>query len=88
MTTVEARSELPDPLKVWWFVSFPIAALLAARIMWDAAVWTRSRGPQMVGFSLMHVHPFFEIVGMVSCLAGDGLAFASYSIHHGAPEDY
>jgi hypothetical protein len=88
MTTVEARSELPDPLKVWWFVSFPIAALLAARIMWDAAVWTRSRGPQMVGFSLMHVHPYLCDCrdGVLPC--SDGLAFASYSIHHGAPEDY
>ena len=69
MPTVETRSALPYPLKVWRFFSFPIAALFAARITWEKTVWTWSRGPQMVGFSLMHIHPFFAIVGMVSCLA-------------------
>ena len=69
MPTVETRSASPYPLKVWWFFSFPIAALFAARITWEKTVWTWSRGPQMVGFSLMHIHPFFAIVGMVSCLA-------------------
>jgi hypothetical protein len=40
MPTVEKRSALPDPLKVGWFFSFPIAALFAARIMWEKTVWT------------------------------------------------
>jgi len=69
MFAVQTPSALPDSLKVWWFFAFPIAAMFAARIMWEKTVWTWSRGPQMVGFSLMHIHPFFAIVGMVSCLA-------------------
>jgi hypothetical protein len=69
MFAVQTPSALPDSLKVWWFFAFPIAALFAARIMWEKTVWTWSRGPQMVGFSLMHIHPFFAIVGTVSCLA-------------------
>lgn len=66
---METLSALPNSLKVWWFFTFPIAALFAARIMLEKTVWTWSRGPQMVGFSLMHIHPFFAVVGMVSCLA-------------------
>jgi hypothetical protein len=69
MPAVETPSALPASLKLWWFFSFPIAALFAARIMWEKTVWTWSRGPQMVGFSLMHIHPIFAIVGMLFCLA-------------------
>jgi hypothetical protein len=69
MPTVKTQTVLPGGLKVWWFFSFPIAALFAARIMWEKTVWTWSRGPQMVGFSLMHIHPALAIVGMVSCVA-------------------
>jgi hypothetical protein len=37
--------------------------------MWEKTVWTWSRGPQMVGFSMMHIHPMIAIVGMSGCLA-------------------
>ena len=69
MSAVQTPSALPDSLKVWWFFAFPIAGLFAVRIMWEKTIWTWSRGPQMVGFSLMHIHPVFAIIGMVSCLA-------------------
>jgi hypothetical protein len=65
---VDTQSAVPRYLKVWWCCSTPIAILFAARILWEKTVWTWSRGPQMVGFSLMHIHPFIAILGMVSCL--------------------
>ena len=48
---------MPYPLKVWWFFCAPIALPFAVRIAWEKTVWMWSRGPQMVGFSLMHIHP-------------------------------
>jgi hypothetical protein len=68
-TTVETRSALPYFLRVWWCCTSPMAVLFAGRIMWEKTVWTWSRGPQMVGFSMMHIHPMIAIVGMLGCLA-------------------
>ena len=66
---VEREGAFPYFLRAWWFCSSPVAVLFAVRIMWEKTVWTWSRGPQMVGFSLMHVHPLFAIAGMLCCLA-------------------
>jgi len=63
------RGALPDTLKVWWFFCSPIALPFTVRIVWEKTVWTWSRGPQMVGFSLMHIHPMFAIVGFISSLS-------------------
>lgn len=43
--------------------------VFAARVLWEKTVWTWSRGPQMIGFSLMHIHPGFAIAGIFCCLA-------------------
>jgi hypothetical protein len=37
--------------------------------MWEKTVWTWSRGPQMVGFSMMHIYPLIAIGGMLGCLS-------------------
>jgi hypothetical protein len=66
---VERQSAIPSFLKVWWFCSSPFAFAFAARILWEKTVWTWSRGPQMVGFSLMHIHPVFAVFGILCCLA-------------------
>jgi hypothetical protein len=34
----------------------------------EKTVWTWSRGPQMVGFSLMHIHPGLAVVGLLGFL--------------------
>lgn len=65
---MEIRGALPDPLKVWWYFSAPIALPFAIRIAWEKMVWTWSRGPQAVGFSLMHIHPTLAIVGLFGSL--------------------
>ncbi|MFZ3277266.1 MAG: hypothetical protein WA182_10225 [Candidatus Sulfotelmatobacter sp.] len=60
---------LPSFLKVWWVSASPFAFLFAARIFWEKTIWTWSRGPQMVGFALWHIHPGFAVVGTVCSLA-------------------
>ncbi len=57
---------LPDWMKVCWLFCAPFATLLAARIGWEKTVWTWTRGPQMVGFSLWHLHPLFALIGVLS----------------------
>jgi hypothetical protein len=59
---------LPGFLKTWWLCVSPFAILFAGRVLWEKTVWTWARGPQMVGFSLMHIHPMFAVVGVLSCL--------------------
>jgi hypothetical protein len=60
---------LPYFLKAWWLCVSPFAILLACRILWEKTVWTWRRGPQVVGFSLMHIHPVFAVVGILSCVS-------------------
>ena len=46
-----------------------VCFLFAARILWEKTVWTWSRGPQMVGFALWHIHPGFAVAGTLCSLA-------------------
>ena len=62
-------SALPNWLKMWWLCVSPLAILFAVRLMWEKTVWTWSRGPQMIGFSLMHIHPMFAILGFLCTVA-------------------
>jgi len=61
------RSALPRWLRIIWLCFSPVAVLFAARIGWEKTVWRWSRGPQAVGFSLMHIHPFFAVAGILCC---------------------
>ena len=63
------KGALPDWLRVVWFFATPAALVFAARIAWEKTVWTIFRGPQMVGFSLMHIHPIFFLVGVICAYA-------------------
>jgi hypothetical protein len=63
---------LPRFLKLWWVCCSPLAWLFAARILWEKTIWTWSRGPQMVGFALWHIHPGLAVVGTLAA-AGIGL---------------
>jgi hypothetical protein len=60
---------LPDLLKLWWISASPLAFLFAGRILWEKTILTWSRGPQMVGFALWHIHPGFAVAGMLCSLA-------------------
>jgi len=61
------HSALPRWLRIIWLCFSPIGILFAARIAWEKTVWRWSRGPQAVGFSLMHIHPFFAMTGILCC---------------------
>jgi hypothetical protein len=60
---------LPSFLKIWWVCASPFAILFAARILWEKTVWTWSRGSQMVGFALWHIHPGLAVAGTLCSLA-------------------
>jgi len=59
---------LPNYLKVWWVSASPFAFLFAARILLEKTIWTWSRGPQMVGFALWHIHPGLALLGTACSL--------------------
>src|SRR5882762_189011 len=59
------ETALPSWLRLSWTFLAPIGFPFAVRIAWEKTVWTWTRGPQAVGFSLMHIHPFFSIAGLV-----------------------
>ena len=61
------QSALPRWMRIVWFCFSPIGLLLAAPIAWEKTIWRWSRGPQAVGFSLMHIHPFLAIAGALCC---------------------
>ena len=63
------KGVLPVWLRVVWFFAAPVALAFAIRIAWEKTVWTILRGPQMVGFSLMHIHPGFFVVGVLCAYA-------------------
>ena len=60
---------LPKFLKVWWISAYPFAFLFAGRILWEKTIWTWSRGRQMVGFALWHIHPGLAFVGVLGSFA-------------------
>jgi hypothetical protein len=66
---MEIPGALPDFLKGWWVCASPFAVLFAARILWEKTLLTWSRGPQMVGFALWHIHPGLALVGTLCSLA-------------------
>ena len=59
------KGVLPDWLRVVWVFAAPVALAFAIRITWEKTVWTILRGPQMVGFSLAHIHPGFFVAGVL-----------------------
>lgn len=54
----------------WWLVYLPFAAL-EIRLLWEETWLTWTRGEQMIGFSLAHVHPEWLLLGF---LGGIGTA--------------
>jgi hypothetical protein len=61
------QSALPDYLRLWWLCASPLALLIASRIVWEKVVLVRSGGPELVGFSLLHLYPTFGIIGILCC---------------------
>jgi hypothetical protein len=78
------QSALPIWLRMWWAMSAPLGLLLAGRVAWEKTVWTWTRGPQMVGWSLLHIHPGFAVLGFLCCLSLMAwlIPFTVYAIAH------
>ena len=60
-------SAIPRWLKVAWLGFAPVGVLFSSRIAWEKTFLTWQQGPQMVGFSLVHIFPAFFIVGILCC---------------------
>jgi hypothetical protein len=60
---------LPWGLRLLWLCFAPVATLFAARVAWEKTILTWEQGPQMVGFSMMHIHPIFSVLGVLCCFA-------------------
>ena len=60
------QGALPNWLRLSWLFISPLGIAFAGRIAWEKTVWTIKRGPQTVGFSLIHIHPTFFIFGVLS----------------------
>ena len=64
--TPQMRRAIPRWLLIPWLVLVPFGLPFTLRIGWERIVWTRTRGPQAIGFSLFHLHPGFAILGALS----------------------
>ena len=64
------QSTFPRWLRIAWLCLSPLGLSFAGRIAWEKTIWTWYRGPQAVGFSLMHIHPLFFFVGALCCYLG------------------
>ena len=57
----------PKSLRLTWLYLAPFGFSFAGRIAWEKTFLTWSRGPQMIGFSLAHLHPGFFLAGILCC---------------------
>ena len=67
----QIRAVKPNPswLRLVWLVAAPLGLALAARIFWEKTLLTAEQGEQMIGFSLIHIHPGFFLAGVLcSCV--------------------
>jgi hypothetical protein len=56
-------SAIPNSLRVAWRCFAPLGICLSIRIAWEKTFLTWDRGAQMIGFSLVHIHSLFFILG-------------------------
>jgi Ankyrin repeats (3 copies) len=55
-----------------WLISLLAAVTIEARLTWERTMWTWERGPQMVGYSLVHGEPGLFMVGILGFLGAIG----------------
>jgi hypothetical protein len=54
-------------VKIGWVIYFPTLCYVV-RILWEKTYLTWTQGPQMIGFTLVHIYPLFFVVGVVGYL--------------------
>ena len=68
---IEAEREskpFPMWLRLIWIIPAPLAIALSVRILWEKTLLTAERGEQLIGFSLVHIHPGFFFMGLLCSL--------------------
>lgn len=65
---MQFRKAFPKWLFVPWLIGAPFGLVFALRIPWEKTILTARQGPQMIGFSLAHLHPELLLLGVPSCL--------------------
>jgi hypothetical protein len=62
---VIARVSFPGVLLKFWWVAFVLGGALVLEHVWEQTFLTWRHGPQMVGYTLLHVYPEFAILGII-----------------------
>ena len=65
MQRPDARLSLLDVLSVTWWLTFAPLLALECRYLYEEIWLTYQRGKQMIGFSLIHVHPLLALIGFI-----------------------
>jgi len=66
---VRPLKPFPAWLRLIWIVAAPLGLSLSARILWEKTLLTAEKGEQMIGFSLIHIHPGFFFSGLLCSIA-------------------
>jgi hypothetical protein len=62
LTNGNMKRPFPSILKYLGIPVVGVAWVLAARLAWEQTVWSWQKGPQMVGFSLLHAGPGIPLI--------------------------
>ena len=60
-----SRVDIPPKLRQCWWVAILLGGSVTLEQVWEETYLTWQHGPQMVGFTLMHMFPFFAIAGLL-----------------------
>ena len=61
----EDSKPLPKWLRLIWLFAAPLGISVSARILWEKTLLTAREGEQMIGFSMIHIHPGFFFSGLL-----------------------
>ena len=59
---------VPRWLQVSWLFVYPGTVVLVGRQLYEVTYLTWKSGPQMVGYSFVHLHPALFFFGLLSCV--------------------
>jgi hypothetical protein len=60
-----ARASFPGALLKFWWVAFVLGGVAVVEQVWEQTFLTWRHGPQMIGFTLLHVYPELAILGII-----------------------
>ena len=63
------KVKVPNWIKFFWIIALPGLLLFLGRMTYECIYLTYKNGPQMIGFSLIHLHPILYIFMIYSYFA-------------------